>query len=302
MKNVVKICMQMALPLLGSAFLLWSCDDGDAVPAVNEETLMTEESENLSIVMSENGRKSYFFKTPLLEGYTLARDPYREFRKGIDITTYQDDSMSTVNANLTANYAIYYENRKLWEAKGDVVVIKADGTELYTQQLFWNSMTKRIYSNVDTKIVKGTDVFMGEGFESDEELKHWRFRRMTGRMFVKIVPGEEDEEGEEDVEDADGEDNGEASEDEKPADEPAAKQANERSRSVAKLPDDRSNGGENRRQPPRRQEQTGVRREQERSAERRGSSRLQTGSMKLSDSGSDKIEDAASEPSVRIAE
>ena len=191
----LKMYLQIALPLLGSAILLYSCDDdGGISQPVNEETLMTEQSENMTVLMSENGRRSYFFKTPLLEGYTLAHDPYREFRKGIDITTYQDDSLSTVNANLTANYAIYYENRKLWEAKGDVVVIKADGTELYTQQLFWNSMTKRIYSNVDTKIVKGTDVFFGEGFESDEELKQWKFRRMSGRMFVKIVPGEEDEE------------------------------------------------------------------------------------------------------------
>ena len=67
---------------------------------------------------------------------------------------------------LTANYAIYYENRKLWEAKGDVVVVKSDGKTLYTQQLFWNAKTQRIYSNVDTKIVQneGGNVFQGEGF------------------------------------------------------------------------------------------------------------------------------------------
>lgn len=186
----------IALSLLGSASLLLSCDDAEGrTEAPNTETLMTEHSEHLSIVMSENGRKSYFFRTPLLEGYMLARDPYREFRKGVEITTYQDDSLSTVNAVLTANYAIYYENRKLWEAKGNVVVIKTDGTKLYTQQLFWNSMTERIYSNVDTKIVKGTDVFYGEGFESDEELKQWRFRRMTGRMFVNVEQDDADAEG-----------------------------------------------------------------------------------------------------------
>ncbi|MFR7680711.1 MAG: hypothetical protein ACLU18_13125 [Bacteroides thetaiotaomicron] len=78
---------------------------------------------------------------------------------------------------LTANYAIYYENRKLWEAKGNVVVVKSDGKNLYTQQLFWNQQTKKIYSNVDSKIVQndGRDVFIGEGFESDEEFKDWRF-------------------------------------------------------------------------------------------------------------------------------
>ena len=181
----------VALSVMGSAILLFSCgSSGSESDAVNNETLMTERSENLSILMSENGRRSYHFKTSLLEGYTLAADPYREFRKGIHITTYKNDSLSDVNATLTANYAIYYENRELWEAKGDVVVEKTDGTKLYTQQLYWSSKTGRIYSNVDSKIVKGSDVFMGEGFESDEELKEWRFRRMSGKMLVNMEPTE----------------------------------------------------------------------------------------------------------------
>lgn len=181
----------VALSLLGSAILLFSCGSEEtSSEAANNEALMTERSEDLMILMSENGRRSYHFKTPLLEGYTLASDPYREFRKGIHIITYQNDSLTTVNATLVANYAIFYEKRELWEAKGDVVVEKADGTKLYTQQLYWNSKTGRIYSNVDSKIVKGTDVFMGEGFESDEELKDWRFRRMSGKMFVNTEPTE----------------------------------------------------------------------------------------------------------------
>ncbi|MGN0006640.1 MAG: LPS export ABC transporter periplasmic protein LptC [Alistipes sp.] len=174
----------VALLLAGSAILLWSCkekDDGDDEAL---ETIKTEESENLTIVESENGRKSYRFTTPLLEGYTLGRDPYREFRKGIEITTYKDDSLTTVNATLRSNYAIYYENRKLWEVKGNVVVTKSDGTRLYTQQLFWNSITKRIYSNVDTKVVTDTDTFVGEGFESDEELNDLHFRRFKSKMRV----------------------------------------------------------------------------------------------------------------------
>ena len=167
----------VALSVMGSAILLFSCERDEAEDAAaSEETMRTEYSENLSIVESQNGRRSYHFVTPLVEGYSLAREPYREFRKGVKITTYKDDSLSTVDAVLTANYAIYYENRKLWEAKGNVVVVKSDGKNLYTQQLFWNQQTKKIYSNVDSKIVQndGRDVFIGEGFESDEEFKDWR--------------------------------------------------------------------------------------------------------------------------------
>lgn len=185
----------VALSVMGSAILLFSCEGAEEVDAAaSEETMMTEYSENLSIVESKNGRRSYHFVTPLVEGYSLAREPYREFRKGVKITTYKDDSLSTVDAVLTANYAIYYENRKLWEAKGNVVVVKSDGKNLYTQQLFWNQLTKKIYSNVDSKIVQndGRDVFIGEGFESDEEFKDWRFRRMKGRMEVEVKPTEQE--------------------------------------------------------------------------------------------------------------
>ena len=185
----------VALSVMGSAILLFSCERDEAEDAAaSEETMRTEYSENLSIVESQNGRRSYHFVTPLVEGYSLAREPYREFRKGVKITTYKDDSLSTVDAVLTANYAIYYENRKLWEAKGNVVVVKSDGKNLYTQQLFWNQQTKKIYSNVDSKIVQndGRDVFIGEGFESDEEFKDWRFRRMKGRMEVEVKPNESD--------------------------------------------------------------------------------------------------------------
>lgn len=174
----------VALLTIGSAILLFSCKSKQTMAEESLDAIKTEESENLTIVMSENGRRSYLFKTPLLEGYTLGRDPYREFRKGISITTYQDDSLTTVNAVLVANYAIYYENRKLWEAKGDVVITKHDGTRLYTQQLFWNSITKRIYSNVDTRLVTETDEVIGEGFESDEEMNEPRFRRWKGKMQV----------------------------------------------------------------------------------------------------------------------
>ena len=182
----------VALLVLGSAILLFSCENkSEEVIHKSESLMMTELSEDLSIVMSQNGRRSYFFEAPLLEGYTLGSEPYREFRKGIKITTYQDDSLSQVDLVLTANYAIYYENRELWEAKGDVVGRKFDGKQLYTQQLFWDARTQKIYSNVDTKLVQGNNVSVGESFEANEDLSDWRFRYQKSRIEVEFTPGAE---------------------------------------------------------------------------------------------------------------
>jgi len=178
----------IALAFVAGAILLSLC--GERAPQVDsaaDEAMMTEYSENLTIIESQNGKRSYRFTTPLVEGYSQAREPYREFRKGIRMVTYQDDSLTSVDVVLTANYAIYYENRKLWEAKGNVVVEKHDGKKLYTQQLFWNATTKKVYSNVDTRIVQeGRSDAIGAGFETDEEFRDWRFRYMKGQTDVDV--------------------------------------------------------------------------------------------------------------------
>jgi LPS export ABC transporter protein LptC len=142
--------------------------------------------------MMENGIRSYTFITPLMEGYSLAANPYQEFRRGINMTTYTQDSLNLVDANITANYAIYYENQRLWEAKGNVIIIKnnrdegdttiKNHTEIYTQQLFWNATTKKIYSNVDTKILQPDGWHFGVGFDADEDLKNIHFRKYSSEM------------------------------------------------------------------------------------------------------------------------
>ncbi len=197
--------LRMALPLAGSAVLLFSCEGKPAADnSAQDEAMMTMYSEDLDVVESKNGRKSYHFSTPLMEEYGLAREPYREFRKGVRIVTFNDDSVSSVDATLTSNYAIYYTNRELWEARGNVVAETAGGRTLYTQQLFWNAKTKRIYSNVDSKIVQSDGVFYGEGLESDDALRDWRFRRMTGRLEVEMTPAADTVAGERPRADADG--------------------------------------------------------------------------------------------------
>lgn len=177
--------LAVALPFVGSAILLFSCSEKSATKQqpTNLEKLMTEYSENLSIVTSENGQKSYHFTTPLMEGYSLAHEPYKEFRKGIKIVTYEKDTTDVVSATLTANYAIFYETRELWEAKGDVVIIQNNGRRLYTSQLFWNQALHRIYSNVDSRVVDGDEIYDCEGFESDEQMKDWHYRKIKGVTY-----------------------------------------------------------------------------------------------------------------------
>lgn len=169
--------------------MLFSCSEEQTVDDRNPESLITHRSDSLTLIVSENGLKQYRFETPLMERYQMAREPYMEFRYGIKITTYRD-STEAVASTLVADYAIYYENRELWEARGNVVGEGEDGRTLYTQQLFWDQKTKKVYSNVDSKVIQGDDVFIGEGFESDESFDNWLFRNYTGKIAVDVAPSD----------------------------------------------------------------------------------------------------------------
>lgn len=192
----------LALSIVGSATLLLSCGKKPQSVPYDNETLMTESSEYRTITMMENGKRSYTFTSPLMEGYRLAANPYQEFRRGIEMTTYTD-SLSLPEVTITANYAIYYERQKLWEAKGNVVVIRRDRkdgdttvtglTEVYTQQLFWNATTKKIYSNVDTKVLQADGWHFGVGFDADDDLKNIHFRKYSSE--IEFDMSEQEEEG-----------------------------------------------------------------------------------------------------------
>ena len=190
MSNIRRYAV-LALSIVGSATLLLSCGQKPQRVSYDNETLMTESSEHRTITMMENGKRSYTFTSPLMEGYRLAANPYQEFRRGIEMTTYTD-SLSLPEVTITANYAIYYERQKLWEAKGNVVVIRRDRkdgdttvtglTEVYTQQLFWNATTKKIYSNVDTKVLQADGWHFGVGFDADDDLKNIHFRKYSSEI------------------------------------------------------------------------------------------------------------------------
>ncbi len=180
--------MAMVASLVGGAILLFSCSGEKSTKEVNMQTMITQQSDTLTMVYTKNGVKEYRFWTPLMERYEFARDPYMEFRRGINIVTF--DSLGGDDSKLRADYAIFYEKRELWETRGNVVGESADGRKLFTQQLFWDQKTDKVYSNVDCRIVDGDDEFVGEGFESDSEFKDWVFRESEGRMWVDASQSE----------------------------------------------------------------------------------------------------------------
>jgi LPS export ABC transporter protein LptC len=121
---------------------------------------------------------------PEVNQYLRKEEPYYEFPKGMKTIIY--DLSGREKAYIQANYAIYYNNKQLWEARNQVLAENpSEGKKLETEQMFWDQNEKKIYSDKFTRMTNPDGVFTGDnGFESDESLTDWGLRGMSGWVNI----------------------------------------------------------------------------------------------------------------------
>ena len=88
-------------------------------------------------------------------------------------------------ANIRADYAISYDEKKIIEARNNVVVIDyRSGDTSYLESLVWNSAEHRIFSHDPVKSVNGQRITYGDGIESDDEFVAPQILHQRGTMTI----------------------------------------------------------------------------------------------------------------------
>jgi LPS export ABC transporter protein LptC len=93
---------------------------------------------------------------------------------------YQEDG--EIESQIKCRNAINYEKKGLWELNIDVEAINEKGEVLNTEQLFWDTKAKRIYSDKQVTITQGDGVIIGVGFEADENMENWTIKSPQGDL------------------------------------------------------------------------------------------------------------------------
>jgi LPS export ABC transporter protein LptC len=152
----------------------------------NQIDLPTQSGKNIEVWYSDSGRIQLKFLSPQMSQYTKKEGgPYFEFPSGIEVFFY--DTHGNPESKVTAGYAIYYDNKKLWEARDSVVARNLNTNEqLETEQLFWDLDKKLVFSTVFTKITNKDGVYYGEnGFEATQDMKKYKLKGSSGTVNVR---------------------------------------------------------------------------------------------------------------------
>lgn len=180
--------------LFGSAIFIVGCKEKKTHKATsNIRVTMT--STNLTITQYKSGKMTYRFTTPHLVRYEGKGNngndtAYMVFDKGIDVVTFEDSTKGEAS-HVVSKWAVFRETENIWEARDSVVGVSADGKTLYTDLLFWDQNTKKIYSPKRTRVVSGEETVIGvNGFVSDEKMENIVFNRSQGRFLIDTLTNE----------------------------------------------------------------------------------------------------------------
>ncbi|MHA7130382.1 LPS export ABC transporter periplasmic protein LptC [Algoriphagus namhaensis] len=110
-----------------------------------------------------------------------------EFPEGIDITFYEKDGK--VGTTMRADRGYYLKSENIYKGVGDVQVKNLlENQKLQAEELFWNPVEKRIYTETFVTVQDGQTLFNGTGMESDETFTNYQLKNITDSRTV--LPGE----------------------------------------------------------------------------------------------------------------
>ncbi len=145
--------------------------------------LPAQESWNDEIVFSDSG----ITRAVLKSGHIMYFAEKAEYllEKNVKVDFYNRNGLH--NSVLTSDSAIIDDRTKNMTAYGHVKVVSDSGTVLITEEMKWTNETRRITGDKFVTITSRTESIQGYGFESDQNLKDYTIKRVSGQMAADNV-------------------------------------------------------------------------------------------------------------------
>lgn len=187
LKNHNTIFFKHSLVILYILITLSGCEKNiEVIKSLgNVKILPAVSAQDMEVIYSDSAKIKMKVIAKSMNMYNSPEKQYKEFPKGILV--FQFDSLLQVEATIKADYAIIRDNKKIWEARNDVVAKNLKKNEqLYTEELFWDQNRGIIYSTKFTKIINSDGVFYGDGgFQANQDLSKWHLIGVKGKVNIK---------------------------------------------------------------------------------------------------------------------
>lgn len=179
MKNLPLLRGRLLLVWGVAAGLVWACRPSHkGLPYDDPETAPVQAVYNSVSAFTDSGRVQMTMESPLMYNYSDEKGT-QIFPTGVHSIFLNE--FGETNVDLVSDSAINIQDDKMMKFYGNVIVKDyRNGDTLYTEALYWNQQTRKIYSDVHVRKVSAGLILEGDGFDSDEEMNDVRLRRPRG--------------------------------------------------------------------------------------------------------------------------
>jgi LPS export ABC transporter protein LptC len=139
-------------------------------------------TDSVTVLISDSGVVQYRVTSEVWKVYDKAAEPYWYYPKKVYFEKF-NDSLRTVSL-VQSDTAKYFTRRQLWELRKNVKLVNLRGDKFETSLLYWDHLSRRIYTDSFIRIEQGDLVMMGYGFESNEQLTTYHIKKPTGDLPV----------------------------------------------------------------------------------------------------------------------
>ena len=155
----------------------------DALQSDLDSIPYTSVTRAVQTLISDSGVTRYKLEAPIWYTYEQP-ESYWLFPDGIYVEQF--DTLFHIQASIKADSAIYFQNKKLWELRGNVRVLNREGQRFYSESLFWDEAEAEVYSHDYIKIIRGMGQLIESkyGFRSNQNMTRYELYSSHGHLDV----------------------------------------------------------------------------------------------------------------------
>ena len=170
--------------VLAFAVILFSCDDGSStlkqINQFNENPVGI--AYDIHMTYTDSAEVKAILTAPLNLDYTHLSFKYSEFPEGLKIIFYNNNNEENT---VVADYGILYNQTKIVDLQGNVVLLSNDGSRLETSQMYWDSEKEWLFTEQPFTFKNINYDMAAIRLDTNKEFSKFQTGNLTGTMLVK---------------------------------------------------------------------------------------------------------------------
>ena len=164
--------------------LFFSCDDGSSIlkqiNQFNENPVGI--AYDIRMTYTDSAKVKAILTAPINLDYTHLSFKYSEFPEGLKIIFYNDNNEENT---VVADYGILYNQTRIVDLQGNVVLLSNSGSRLETSQMDWDSEKEWLFTEQPFTFKSENEDMDATRLDTNKEFSKFQTGKLTGTMLVE---------------------------------------------------------------------------------------------------------------------